>query len=59
MKTKKMFDEQQAMMMALEINGNHVMCLDLRQNRVFDLHGKAMFGNNVAILTTKRDSVIS
>ena len=49
MKTKKMFDEQQAMMMALEINGNHVMCLDLRQNRVFDLHGKAMFGNNVGI----------
>ena len=36
-------------MMALEINGNHVMCLDLRQNRVFDLHGKAMFGNNVGI----------
>ena len=49
MKTKKMFDEQQAMMMALEISGNHVMCLDLRQNRVFDLHGKAMFGNNVSI----------
>ena len=49
MKTKKMFDEQQAMMMALEISGNHVMCLDLRQNRVFDLHGKAMFGNNVGI----------
>ena len=49
MKTKKMFDEQQAMMMALEISGNHVMCLDLRQNRVFDLHGKAMLGNNVGI----------
>ena len=49
MKTKKMFDEQQAMMMALEISGNHVMCLNLRQNRVFDLHGKAMFGNNVGI----------
>jgi len=49
MKTKKMFDEQQAMMMALEISGNHVMCLDLRQNRVYDLHGKAMFGNNVGI----------
>ena len=49
MKTKKMFDEQQAMMMALEISGNHVMCLDLRQNRVFDLHGKAMFVNNVGI----------
>ena len=36
-------------MMALEITGNHVMCLDLQQNRVFDLHGKAMFGNNVGI----------
>jgi signal transduction histidine kinase len=46
---EKMFDEQQAMMMALDISGNHVMCLDLRQNRVFDLHGKAMFGNNVGI----------
>jgi len=49
MKTNNMFDEQQAMMMALEISGNHVMCLDLRQNRVFDLHGKALFGNNVGI----------
>ena len=36
-------------MMALDISGNHVMCLDLQQNRVFDLHGKAMFGNNVGI----------
>ena len=44
-----LFDEQQAMMMALDISGNHVMCLDLQQNRVFDLHGKAMFGNNVGI----------
>jgi signal transduction histidine kinase len=46
---KKMFDEQQAMMMALDISGNHVMCLDLQQNRLFDLHGKAMFGNNVGL----------
>ena len=38
---KNMFDEQQAMMMALDISGNHVMCLDLQQNRVFDLHGNA------------------
>ena len=44
-----MFDEQQAMMMALDISGTHVMCLDLRENRVYDLHGKAMFGNNVGI----------
>ena len=44
-----MFDEQQAMMMALDISGNHVMCLDIRENRVYDLHGKAMFGNNVGI----------
>ena len=36
-------------MMALDISGNHVMCLDLQQNRLFDLHGKAMFGNNVGI----------
>ena len=46
---KKMFDEQQAMMMALDISGNHVMCLDLQQNRLFDLHGKAMFDNNVGL----------
>ena len=44
-----MFDEQQAMTMALNISGNHVMCLDLKANRVYDLHGKAMFGNNVGI----------
>ena len=25
-----MFDEQQAMTMALNISGNHVMCLDLK-----------------------------
>ena len=49
MKMNIMFDEQQAMMMALDISGNHVMCLDLRGNRVYDLHGKAMFGNNVGI----------
>ena len=36
-------------MMALNISGNHVMCLDLKDNRVYDLHGKAMFGNNVGI----------
>ena len=44
-----MFEEEQAMMMALDISGTHVMCLDLRENRVYDLHGKAMFGNNVGI----------
>jgi signal transduction histidine kinase len=44
-----MFDEQQAMTMALNISGTHVMCLDLKENRVYDLHGKAMFGNNVGI----------
>ena len=49
MSTNKMFDEQQAMMMALDISGNLVMCLDLRENRVYDLYGKAMFGNNVGI----------
>ena len=49
MKMNIMFDEQQAMMMALNISGNHVMCLDLKDNIVYDLHGKAMFGNNVGI----------
>ena len=49
MSSQNIFDEQQAMMMALDISGNHVMCLDLQQNRVFDLYGKAMFGNNVGI----------
>ena len=49
MSTNNVFDEQQAMMMALDISGNHVMCLDIRENRVYDLHGKAMFGNNVGI----------
>jgi signal transduction histidine kinase len=49
MNTMRFFDEQQAMQMALDITGNHVMCLDLRQNRLFDLYGKAMFGNNVGI----------
>jgi signal transduction histidine kinase len=49
MKMNIMFDEQQAMTMALNISGNHVMCLDLKGNRVYDLHGKAMFGNNVGI----------
>ena len=49
MSSQNKFDEQQAMMMALDISGNHVMCLDLQQNRVFDLFGKAMFGNNVGI----------
>ena len=44
-----MFDEQQAMEMALNISGNHVMCLDLKDNIVYDLHGKALFGNNVGI----------
>ena len=49
MSTNNVFDEQQAMMMALDISGNHVMCFDIRENRLYDLHGKAMFGNNVGI----------
>ena len=49
MKMNIMFDEQQAMLMALNISGNHVMCFNLKENRVYDLHGKAMFGNNVGI----------
>ena len=46
---EKLFDEQQAMLMALDISGIHVMCFDLQQNRVYDLHGKSIFGNNVGI----------
>lgn len=42
-------DAQRAMQLALDISGNHVMCLDLRRDKVFDLHGKAIFGNNVGI----------
>ena len=44
-----MFDEQQAMMMALDICGNHVMCLDLKDNIVYDLHGKAALADKVGI----------
>ena len=49
MKMNIILDEQQAMTMALDISGNHVMCLDLKENRVYDLHGKALIGNNVGI----------
>ena len=35
--------------LALGISGNHVMCLDLRRNSVYDLYGRALFGNNVGI----------
>ena len=35
--------------MALDISGNHVMRLDLKGNNVYDVHGKAFFGNNVTI----------
>ena len=47
--TNHIFDEQQAMQMALDISGNHVMCFDLRQNRLYDLFGRSIFGNNVGI----------
>ena len=49
MKMNIMFDEQQAMMMALDICGNHVMCLDLKDNIVYDLHGKTALGGKVGI----------
>ena len=49
MKMNIMFDEQQAMMMALDICGNHVMCLDLKDNIVYDLHGKAALADKVGI----------
>ena len=44
-----MFDEQQAMQMALDISANHVVCLDLKDNRVYDLFGKAVFGEEMGI----------
>ena len=44
-----MFDEQQAMQMALDISANHVVCLDLKDNRVYDLFGKAVFGEEKGI----------
>ena len=44
-----MFDEQEAMTMALNISGNHVVCLDLKDNRVYDLYGEPVFGKNVGI----------
>ena len=40
-----MFDEQQAMLMALNISGNHVMCFNLKENRVYDLHGPSRKGD--------------
>ena len=49
MSTKNMFDEQEAMTMALNISGNHVVCLDLKDNRVYDLYGEPVFGKNVGI----------
>lgn len=44
-----MFDERQAMTMALNISGNHVVCLDLKDNRVYDLYGEPVFGEDVGI----------
>ena len=49
MENNKVFDEQQAMKMALDISGNHVMCLDLKNNRVYDLFGKSKFSHDVGI----------
>ena len=49
MEDNKIFDEQQVMQMALDISGNHVMCLDLVHDRVYDIHGKAMFQTNVGL----------
>ena len=49
MEDNKIFDEQQVMQMALDISGNHVMCLDLVHDRVYDIHGEAMFKTNVGL----------
>ena len=34
---------------ALDMSNNHVMCLDLQKEEVYDVHGKALFGNHVSI----------
>ena len=34
---------------ALNMSNNHVMCLDLQKEEVYDVHGKALFGNHVSI----------
>ena len=47
--TSQLANLNHVMDMALDISGNHVMCLDLRRNRVYDLYGRALFGNNVGI----------
>ena len=49
MEDNKIFDEQQVMQMALDISGSHVMCLDLMHDRVYDIHGEAMFKTNVGL----------
>ena len=49
MEDNKIFDEQQVMQMALDISGSHVMCLDLVHDRVYDIHGEAMFKTNVGL----------
>ena len=49
MESNNIIDEQQVMKMALDISGNHVMCLDLVHDRVYDLYGKAMFQTNVGL----------
>ena len=49
MEDNKIFDEQQVMQMALDISGSNVMCLDLVHDRVYDIHGKAMFQTNIGL----------
>ncbi len=45
----RLVNMSQAMQQAIDISGNHVMCLDLQQNKVNDLCGKAKFGANTSI----------
>ncbi len=42
-------DVNDAIKLALDISGNHVMRFDLKKNSVYDLNGRAIFGNNVTM----------
>ena len=48
-KTDWSLDVNNALNMAVDIIGNHVMRFDLKRNNVYDLHGRAIFGNNVTM----------
>ncbi len=45
----QLIDKRVAIQQAIDVIGNHVVCLDLRQNNLYDLYGSSIFGNNVPI----------